>query len=231
MQSGLPIFPNNNSQTDLVRQLNTHLIGVYTDLFGLLSVIDAGSGTMALIKEVWDDIRINPGSFDRPGVSDPAIVAYAPNGGAISTYLYEFAKNNLASFTVQLPHGYKKGSDISVHVHWTPGTRGNEESGKYVGWKIDYAWANINDAFGSMATLDLSCVCDGTDHKHQMTTGVIIAGTNKNISSMLLCNIKRTDTGTDDTWVSTTSGQLPLLLEIDFHYPIDTLGSREIGVK
>jgi hypothetical protein len=180
---------------------------------------------------VYDDIRINPGSFDRPGVSDPALVAYDVNGGGVSTYLYEFEKNDIASFTVQIPHSYAVGQDIKVHIHWTPGPRGNEESGAVVGWKIDYSWANIGSNFGTMATLDLQDVCDGTDHKHQMTPDVTITGTDKGISSMLLCNIKRTDTGTDDTWAGTANGQLPMLLEIDFHFPIDTLGSRDWASK
>lgn len=185
-------------------------------------------GTMKMTGDatVWDDLRVVPGSFDRPGVADPDIVVYNVNGGGVNTYLYEFAKNDIASFTIQLPHNYKSGSDIYVHIHWTPGPRGDEENGATVGWKIDYSWANINGNFGTMATADLSDACDGTDHKHQMTPEVQISGTDKNISSMLLCNVKRTDTGTDDTWASTTTGQLPLLLEIDFHYEIDTVGSR-----
>ena len=39
------------------------------------------------------------------------------------------------------------------------------------------------------------------------------------------------DTGTDDTWSSTTSGQLPLLLEVDFHYPLSTVGSKTHSSK
>lgn len=176
---------------------------------------------------VWDDLRITPGSFDRPGGSDPSYVLYYPNGGGVGTYLTEWAKNNIASFTIQLPHSYNQGEDIYAHAHWTPGDRGNEESGNYVGWKIDYTWANINGNFGDMGTLDLSDACDGTDHKHQMTPEVVISGSGKNISSMLLCNIKRTDTGTDDTWSGTISGQLPLLLEVDFHIPLDSTGSSQ----
>lgn len=190
-------------------------------------------GTLEFVGDatVWDDLRIVPGSFDRPGTSDPGIVSYTPTGSSIAFYLYEFAKNNIASFTVQLPHNYKQGSNIYCHVHWTPGLRGNEENGATVGWKLDYTWANIDGTFGAGATLDLSDACDGTDDKHQMTPDVAITGTSKNISSMLICNIKRTDTGTDDTWASTTSGQLPLLLEIDFHYEIDTVGSRQRTAK
>jgi hypothetical protein len=187
--------------------------------------------TLELQETVWDDMRVVPGSFDRPGISDPNIVAVQPGGSGTTTYLYEFAKNDIASFTIQLPHGYKPGTDIYAHIHWTPGTRGNEENGATVGWKLDYTWASLNSNFGTMTTLDLSDACDGTDWKHQMTPDIVISGTGQGISSMLICNIKRTDTGTDDTWAGTASGQLPLLLEIDFHYQIDTIGSRQIGVK
>jgi hypothetical protein len=82
-----------------------------------------------------------------------------------------------------------------------------------------------------MAVLDLSDACDGTDHKHQMTPDVAIAGAGKTISSMLLCNIKRTDTGADDTWAGTASGQLPMILEIDFHFEMDTAGSSTRTAK
>ena len=100
-----------------------------------------------------------------------------------------------------------------------------------MGWKVDYSWANINGTFGNMATADLSDDCDGTDHKHQMTPEGTLTGTSMGISSMLICNLKRTDTGTDDTWSGSASGSLPMLLEVDFHFPIDTIGSRQAGAK
>lgn len=184
-----------------------------------------------LSQPVYDDVRVTASGFDRVGVADPALVSYTPTGSSIATYLYEWQVDDIAYLQVQLPHRYQEGQDISVHVHWTPGLRGNEESGATVGWKVDYTWANINGAFGAMATADLSDACDGTDDKHQMTPTGTITGTSKNISSMLICNIKRTDTGTDDTWAGTLSGQLPMILEVDFHFPIDSMGSRDWGTK
>jgi hypothetical protein len=193
--------------------------------------------TLVLVEPVYDDVRVVPGSFDRPGVGgatpDPTIVAYDINGGGVVTYLWQFQKTAMASFTVQIPHSYKQGEDITVHIHWTPGSRGTSEVGKTVGWKIEYSWANINGLFGTMQTANLSDACDGINHKHQMTPEVTIDGHTslKHMSSMLVCNIRRTDTGDDDTWDGTSSGELPLLLEIDFHFPIDALGSRQIAAK
>lgn len=196
-----------------------------------LDIVTGTGKTLVLNTPVWDDLRITPGSFDRPGGSDPAYVAYTPSGAGTSTYALEFAVGSIASFFCQLPHGYKTGEDIKCHIHWTPGAKGVAENGKFVGWKLDYTWASIGSAFGAMATLDLSDACDGTNHKHQMTSDVTLTGTGKGISSMLICNVKRTDTGADDDWVGNTAGNLPLLLEIDFHFPVDTIGSRTISSK
>lgn len=48
-------------------------------------------------------------------------------------------------------------------------------------------------------------------------------------NGQVFCNIQRTTAG--DSWSSTNSGQLPLILEVDFHYPIDTIGSRTSSSK
>jgi hypothetical protein len=182
---------------------------------------------------VWDDLRIIPTAFDFAGGTDPTLVNYQPTGSGAVTKLYEFAKNDVAYFVAQLPHSYREGTDIFVHIHWTPGVRGTEENGKTVGWKVLYTWANIDGTFSAMSTADLSDACDGTDDKHQKTGYITIDGHTvpKTISSMLLCQVTRTDTGADDTWVSTTSGQLPLILEVDFHYEINTVGSRSSTAK
>jgi hypothetical protein len=192
--------------------------------------VDCGTEkTVVLDEVVWDDMRVVPGSFDRPGVSDPDIFTYDVNGGGTNTYLYEFDNNDVVSFTIQLPHTYKTGTDIYCHVHWTPGAIGTAQSGNFAYWKLDYSWANINGNFGTMGTLDLKDACDGTNHKHQMSPDVVIDGhtSAKGISSMLICNLRRTDEATTP-W---NNAQGPLLLEIDFHYQIDTMGSRQIGTK
>jgi hypothetical protein len=186
------------------------------------AVIDAVNGIKLYgTTKVWDDMRIIAGSFDRPGTSDPALVA------AGSTYLWEFNIDDSATCTVQLPQGYCSGDTIWAHVHWTPGTRGNEEGTNTVGWKVGYSWASIDSVFPAWSVVDLSDACQSTDWEHLMTPEVAIPGPGKGKSSMLLCNIKRTDTGTDDTWATNSSGDLPFLLELDFHYPIDKLGTAD----
>jgi hypothetical protein len=187
--------------------------------------------TLVLSGVVYDDIRILPGAFSFSGTNDPTQVSYLPGGSGLNTFLYEFALNDYATFTCQMPHDYKEGTDISVHVHWTPGYYGVDEIGHAVGWKVSLSWQNIWGAFDSMTTYNTGDVSYGYDNYHQMSVDTTISGTGKKISSMIIGRITRTDTGSDDTWAGTATGHLPLLLEVDFHYQKDTLGSRTLTTK
>lgn len=121
-------------------------------------------------------------------------------------------------FEVQMPHCWKVGSRIYPHVHWSPDTT---DTGNCT-WKLEYSWANINDAFGAPATITATQAGSGTAWKHQLATfeaGAGIDGTGKTLSSMIACRLYRdapTDTFTGDAF----------LLEFDIHFEIDTLGSR-----
>ena len=86
------MFENLQQQIKKVLAKGRLLLGVGEDR----TVVEQ-DGTLKFEGEatVWDDLRITPGSFDRPGVADPSIVAYAPAGGT-TTYLWEFAKNDIA---------------------------------------------------------------------------------------------------------------------------------------
>ena len=175
---------------------------------------------------VWDDLRIVPGAFEFIGASDPTIVDWQPAGSGTTFKVYAFQKTNEAFASCQMPHSYIDGSDLYFHLHWTPKDRGTEESGNYVGWKVDYSIASIGSAFGASATADLSDVCTGTDDLHELTSSVQVSGAGLTISHMIILRIYRTDTGTDDTWVGTTTAQSPVLLEFDIHYQIDSMGSN-----
>ncbi len=211
----------NTAKIDLLKAGNVSA-GNYTEFEADGTMVAHGNAA------TWDDMRIIPGAFVFAGLNDPTIVDWQPGGSGTTFKVYEFATSNQAFFTVQVPHGYKEGSNLSVHIHWTPGTRGNEEADKTVAWKLDYSWANIDGTFGVSATADMTDTCTGVDHAHLMTPAVDIPGTGKTISSMLVGRIYR-DTG--DSWVGTLSGQRPILLEIDFHFEQDTIGSRLVNTK
>lgn len=171
---------------------------------------------------VWEDLRIVPSAFDFAGSADPNLVSWQPGGSGTTFKAWEFAPSDEAFFTMQLPHAWKEGTDLKCHIHWTPQKRGNEENGKTVAWKLNYSWANRDAAFVASAVIDMTDACSGTDHLHEMSVEATITGAGKTISSMMICRIFR-DAG--DTWATNTTGNLPLLLEVDFHYQIDVAGS------
>lgn len=189
---------------------------------------DTDPGTMVLLQPAWEDMRVVPTAFDFAGVSDPTLVNWQPGGAGTTFKLWEFATNDEAFFSVQLPHTYKEGTDLKAHIHWTPGARGVTENANTVAWKMDYTWANIDAAFPSSSNIDLTDTCSGADDQHEMTADADPTGAGKKISSMLVCRIYR-DTG--DTWTGTGTGNLPLLLEVDFHFLLDTIGSRQSVIK
>ena len=176
----------------------------------------AANGTITLhgAATVWEDLRV-PVNATKKGESKP------PTEGAfLTTFIIEWfsasAENELF-FTVQLPHNYKEGTDLKPHVHWTPS---NTDTGTVV-WLLDYSWANIDGTFPGSAQIPLSDVGSGTVGDHQLTASGTLTGTSKTISSMVVCRISRDGgAGTDD--FTGTAG----LLEIDFHYEIDSLGSN-----
>jgi len=198
-----------------------------SNVSGDLKIVTDTDKTIYLDKFVWEDMRIVPGQLDRPGTTDPTYRAWQPGGSGTTYQVLKFDQEQLGYFTIQLPHSYAIGEDIYCHLHWTPGDRGVTEDTKTVAWKVDYSWASINGVFAASTPLDLTDTCDGVNDKHLMTQEVVLDGTDKGISSMLVCKVYR-DTG--DTWVGTGANG-PALLEIDFHFPVDTMGSRQIGAK
>jgi len=162
-------------------------------------------------------------------VAVPSLENWQPGLSGTTFKIWKFKENDEVYFSCQLPHTYKEGTDLIPHVHWTPGDRGNEESGNVVAWKLDYSWININGVFLPSSTIDMSDACSGVDDTHELASNETIDGTSKKISSMIICRLYRDSTG--DTWVGTTNAQSPGLLEFDIHFEIDTLGSRQEIIK
>jgi hypothetical protein len=185
------------------------------------------NGDLYLISVAWDDLRILPGAFTFAGASDPTLENWQPGGSGSTFKIWKFQKNDEVFASCQMPHSYKEGTDVCFHIHWTPADRGNEESGAFVGWKVDYSVANIGGNFGASATVDLSSECSGVDDRHELGACVTVSGTGLEISHIFWLRIYRSDTGGDDTWAGATTAQSPALLEFDIHFQMNTLGSRE----
>jgi hypothetical protein len=177
----------------------------------------------------WDDLRIPVSSVRIQGSSN------TPQWGAFKTGLqllwFDPTTMEQVFFVVQMPHGYRLKTDLRAHVHWVPAANGS--ANQKVSWGLEYSLSEIGDVFPTTSTIygnehipaDTSVVAD----KHYLTPLGIIAGGNiTSVSAMLSGRLFRDATGAGATDDYTADAGL---LEIDFHYQMDSLGSRQIYIK
>ncbi len=197
--------------------------GIYNSMnIGSILHVSNSDG-LILDTPQYTDLRITLGSLSPVGAgADPAKKLY--KGG----FVYEFNTNEEVRFGTQLPHSYREGTDLYLHIHWTPHSRGTAESGHTVNWRVELSIANVNGVFPDPTTYNLTDTCDGTNDKAQVVGGQTIDGTNIGISAMILGRLYR---AAGDTWATNTSGNLPGALELDFHYEVDSFGSRQEYIK
>lgn len=177
----------------------------------------------------WDDLRVSANSTNLGGSKDPDFALWLNNGGASQgVFIYWFDRNTEEElyFMVQMPHGWAQGSDIHPHIHWAP--KANGAAGAVVNWGLEYTWVNIGSTAGNTTIISNNVHTPADDplvaNRHYLTEFAAIDGTGKTLSSMLACRVFRDATGalgTDD--YNADAG----ILEIDFHYQIESIGSKE----
>jgi len=178
----------------------------------------------------WDDLRVAASEVLVQGVSNlPDWETWLTGLQLLS---FDPTTMEQVFFAAQLPHSYVVGSDIEAHIHWVPAANGG--AGEVVSWGLEYSWASIGSTFGATATIygnahfpdDDSLVAD----RHYYTGLGDIDGTGKGISSMIMCRLFRNATGAGGS--TDSYGDDAGLLEFDFHYQKDALGSEtEAHVK
>ena len=190
------------------------------------------SGDIEYQDTFWDDLRVPVLSTKKGGSKEPVwtkIVDNDDSSQGVFTYVFSASTEQELYFACQMPHCWKESSDIHAHVHWLPTANGG--AGEDVSWGLEYSWADINEVFGNTNIIygDVTKAAETlVQNKHYLTELGVITASGKTFSSMLLCRIFRDATGaggTDD--FGDTAG----LLEIDFHYEIDSPGTSEEYVK
>jgi len=170
---------------------------------------------------VWDDLRF-PVSLVRLGAVQPPSWEDL-NGFQVLGFENQAANDEQVFFMCQIPHGYKYGTDLHFHVHWTPET----DDSAVVRWGLEYEWVNINGTFsGSTKTVYGNETINGNAGKHILTNLESITNGGHTLSSMLMCRLFRNSSSATDTF-----DDFAYLLEADFHYEMDQMGSRSEYVK
>jgi hypothetical protein len=187
-------------------------------------IIDCGTNkTLELAEPVWDDIVVATSTVRFGGASPVSDQAY--KGGSVASY--SNASDNYLYFTIELPHDYKEGTDIKCHFHYVLPVAGSASGVENVKFDLSFCASEGGGAFGSPDTT-------GTTTFDVQNTAVddleiqalhTITGTNLKVSDTLICHLKR------DTSVATPYGNPVYVIEVDFHYQKDTMGSRQEFTK
>lgn len=211
-------------KTNAISRVNVSSDGVTKigDVVGGNDTKFEADGTIVMegAATVWDDLRV---SLDKGSSSASLEFVWGSTGPQI----WYFRDNNgleAMSFVVQLPHSWKEGTAIYPHIHWMPKA---SESGT-VEWNLDYSWQNYDPttplAFPTFTTSTVTVAGPFVANTHRLTSltgGAGLIGTDKKISSILICKIWRNSSNGADTYNDDAG-----LLSLDFHYQIDTVGSR-----
>lgn len=176
-------------------------------------------GTLKLngTATVFKDISLSGLAFSPAGAAAPDLInfvnanlqIYAFDGGVTTERLY---------ITTEMNHDYKEGSDLEVHVHWTPTNTGTGD----VYWQLYYSWQSANGTFGTPQLIASTSAARGTAWQNTYGTFGTISGAGQTINSQLVLQLFRIPTATEDTYTGDAA-----LIALGLHYEIDALGSRE----
>ena len=182
----------------------------------------------------WDDLKVPVNSVKIKNTTEGAAWGSFLGNTLLLWFKNQSDQNKESDivFTVQMPHGWKEGTKIYPHVHWT--AKDGAPMATRVAWGLEYTWVKVGEVFGATTTITGNTVAapntgDIANYEHVITRiGTDgINGDGKTLSSMLVCRLFR---NSSDSANDTYTGEAGLL-EIDFHYQIDSDGSNEEYTK
>jgi hypothetical protein len=173
---------------------------------------------------VWKDANVGSAMLARPVASQPSEGNFIDEGGGdtdITTLA--FAVGEKVSGTIEIPHDYKEGSDITFHVHWQGAAAPTGTDN--VKWSLDYT-VGVGEATLDAATnITTADTTFDTQYEFKRSDFSAITGTNFNIGDQFLFTLERV-AADGDAYAGTA-----LVATVGFHYEVDTVGSRLITSK
>lgn len=168
-------------------------------------------------EQEWDDFLV-PGFALGTGNAAPALTAFTP---ITNMQLYGFngtpTPDELFG-VIELLHGWKEGTDIWPHVHWTP----NDANSGNVLWQMTYSIKDENGVFQNGVTLTALQPASGVNVEETIEFNAPIPGANLKIGDQIPFRLFRDSQASQDNYAG-----LAKLLTVGFHYQKDTLGSRQ----
>jgi len=192
-----------------------------------LVIVTGAEKTIELATPVWDDVVVPMAATKLGGANAASEIAY--RGGLAAEFVD--TADNYIYMTIQLPHSYKEGTDIELHLHWTVSGDGGEVGVENISW-IATSSASSPTLLGSESwpgeTTHAEVIVDVQDydqHEHYATDIAHITGTNFKASECIIISFKR------NSGVANNSTLHAIVVSADCHFLKDTIGSRQEYVK
>lgn len=154
------------------------------------------------------------GLSTRDGAADPPI--FAAFSGGVWAIRFDNGATMASHATLELQHDYVDGSDLELHLHWSPTTTNTGN----IRWGVEYTFANMNATFP--ATVDVVALQAGSGivNQHQYLTVATISGAGLTKGAVMAFRIYRGGAHATDTFTGNA-----FLHRIALHYAVDKLGS------
>ena len=173
----------------------------------------------AMFGDEWTDLRFPVQGVNPAGTAAPPTVITDLSG---YTGMLEFSGSteNIIAGVAQMPLGWKRGSLIKPHIHWTKPTG----SASAVTWEFYYRLAgNPGDAIGAWSSAQTGTLVAGdqtVSGGHLLTSFPDINMSAYLESAVILWRIHRQG-GTD------AENNAVILYEFDIHYQSDKMGTED----
>ena len=173
---------------------------------------------------VWKDANIGGVTLGGPAADLPDEVKFTDEAGAdTGIYTWGFAVGEKVHGCLEIPHGYKEGSDITFHVHWQ-GKAAPAGGTDNVQWQCTYTVAQRGETLDAVAVIKAESAIT-VQYDSILTSFTAITGTNFNIGDQFIFILERIAASADEY------GGDALLETVGIHYESDTIGSRSILSK
>lgn len=206
--------------------------GLYSSLGG---VADIGATASNGFLSQWEDLQ-GPVA-QAGGISSLTFEQYRDT--PFFAYFMRHDQDDALYYTYQMRHGWKRGSNVSLHAHITPmSTWTPAPATKNIGWEVSYFWSTTGleiPVATSWTTIPTTSAIAPTDQFKNMIVNlaVISPPVTAKESSLLFCRIRRlgstggTDTYTDNKVGGTIQANLAVW-DFDVHYQTDKAGTVEM---
>lgn len=194
-----------------------------TAMYGGAPTVIVMTGSPLLTTPVWDDLRV---PLDNAGYSSATVIRPSYNPlGTTKLYLYDFdkAKDESMNFTTQIPHTYKAGTYMCPHIHWiNKYTQTISAASTNVVWGLEYQVKWIDEQYSSSVSTTILCTngVPTTLNTHMLSELPRIPGTGIKESAIIVGRVFRAGSNLADTY-----NQDATILEIDFHFQVNKMGS------